>query len=182
MNVAGNPETEEWDGYDENGALTGEVFMRGEPVPDGRRHLVCAVCILDPVSRRMLVQKRTDTKIGYPGRWDISAGGSALKGETSRKGMRRELMEELGIDIDFSGTPPRMRIYADDCFVDVYVITRRTELSEICMQESEVYAVRWAGIDEIQEMIRDGSFVPYNPDFIRFVFSLGDGTGIHIKE
>src|SRR3954447_5902977 len=48
----------------------------------------------------VLVQRRSDAKDLWPGRWDIGAGGVVAAGEECAAAARRELYEELGIDAE----------------------------------------------------------------------------------
>lgn len=41
-----------------------------------------------------------------PGMWDLSAGGHVDSGETSIQAIHRELLEELGLDVDPSDFQP----------------------------------------------------------------------------
>jgi isopentenyl-diphosphate Delta-isomerase len=45
---------------------------------------------------RLFLQKRSRTKEVYPGRWDVSASGHILAGESREEAALRELREELG--------------------------------------------------------------------------------------
>lgn len=45
----------------------------------------------------LLMQRSFDKEI-YPGKWEIGAGGSALKGESPTIAALREIREETGID------------------------------------------------------------------------------------
>ena len=49
-------------------------------------------------SGELFLQKRTDCKDIYPGRYDIAAGGVVLAGESYEQSAERELSEELGIE------------------------------------------------------------------------------------
>ena len=101
--------SEIWDCYDVDRNLTGRKMRRGEPIKDGDYHLVVHACVFDSRGR-MLIQKRTEDKIGWPGMWDVTMGGSAVSGETSREAAKRELFEEVGLDLDFSGKKPNLSV------------------------------------------------------------------------
>ncbi|CCQ19681.1 Uncharacterized Nudix hydrolase lmo0368 [Listeria monocytogenes N53-1] len=61
--------------------LTGKTHIRGEKLAPGELHLVVHVCIFNE-NGQLLIQKRQKDKEGWPNYWDLSAAGSALKGET----------------------------------------------------------------------------------------------------
>ena len=48
---------------------------------------------------RVLLQKRSDMTWNFPGCWDISSAGHVDAGETPLAAARRELREELGIEV-----------------------------------------------------------------------------------
>ena len=75
--------------YDEDRRPTGETVERYGSFPAGGLHVVVHVCIFDREGR-LLIQRRQETKAAWPGRWDLSAGGCALAGETSRQAAARE--------------------------------------------------------------------------------------------
>ncbi len=60
------------------------------------RHRVVLVMLYD-AEGRIYLQKRAATKHLYPGRWDLSATGHVLAGESREDAALRELREELGI-------------------------------------------------------------------------------------
>ena len=70
-----------WDAYDCEGHLTGETLVRGEPIPEGRYHLVCGVLVRH-VDGDYLLMKRDLSKSAYPGYYEASLGGAVQKGET----------------------------------------------------------------------------------------------------
>jgi isopentenyldiphosphate isomerase len=87
-------EPEQWDIYDESRQKTGRTMNRGEHIP-GAYHLVVHVCLFSAAGK-MLIQQRQPFKEGFPNLWDLTVGGSALAGETSRQAAVRETAEEIG--------------------------------------------------------------------------------------
>lgn len=61
-------------------------------------HRTVGVIIYDGKGR-VLLQKRSMTKDMEPGLWGISAAGHVTRGQTDDEAVRRELQEELGIDV-----------------------------------------------------------------------------------
>ncbi len=115
---------EEWDLLNENRELTGKTHIRGEKLAPGELHLVIHVCIFNEKGQ-LLIQKRQKDKEGWPNYWDLSAAGSALKGETSQQAAEREVQEELGIMIDLSGTRAKFSYHFEEGFDDYWFITKR---------------------------------------------------------
>ena len=159
-----------WDIYDENRQKTGRTMVRGEKMPPGEFHLVIHVCLFNSKGE-MLIQKRTMQKESFPGLWDLSVGGSAVAGDTGRKAASRELEEELGVKIDFSGIRPYATMHFKTGFDDVFLVEKDLALSDLTLQKEEVSEAKWASLDTILEMIDNGDFISYYKDYIRLLFA-----------
>jgi 8-oxo-dGTP pyrophosphatase MutT (NUDIX family) len=109
--------------------------------------------------------------------WDITAGGSALSGDTSNEAASRELREEVGIDVDLTDVRPAMTIYFDGGFNDIYTINMDVDIDSLQLQESEVAEVKWATEEEILEMLKNKEFVLYKSSFISLLFFLRNHNG-----
>ena len=160
-----------WDCYDIDRNLTGKTMKRGEKIPEGCYHLVVHACVFDSEGR-MLIQKRTENKIGWPGMWDVTMGGSAVAGETSCMAAKRELAEETGLDLDFTGVKPALSINYGRNFDDFYIMRHDCDTGSLKLQAEEVSEVRWAAKDEIHCMIDKGIFIPYFHSIIDTIFGL----------
>lgn len=159
-----------WDIYDVHRMPKGTVAVRGEGLKEGDYHMVVHICIFNSKGE-MLIQQRQSWKT-WPEHWDVTVGGSAVKGETSQEAMHRELLEEIGIDHDFSGLRPAMTLNFDRGFDDFYLITRDIDLSELRLQPEEVKDARWASMEEIFEMIDGGTFIPFFKSFVQLLFEI----------
>lgn len=166
---------ESWDAYDIDRIPTGKSVIRGERHADGLYHMVVHLALFSS-DGRLLIQRRCPQKATFPEKWDVTVGGSALSGETSRQAMQRELREELGIDIDFSDIRPRLTVNFEDGFDDFYIATKDIELESLRLQTEEVMDARWATLDEIMSMIDSGEFIPFMKSFIAFLFEMRNGT------
>ena len=70
-----------WDVYNSDREKTGKKVVRGrDRLAPGEYHLVVIVLVFSS-DGRMLIQKRTANKTGWPSMWDISAGGAVTAGE-----------------------------------------------------------------------------------------------------
>ena len=170
-----------WDLYDRDRIPTGETHERGKPLPKGRYHMVVHVVIFNSQGQ-MLIQQRQPFKEGWPNLWDITVGGSAVAGDTSRTAAQREVMEEIGLAIDLSEEQPKLTLPFDCGFDDIYTLVMDVDLSALTLQESEVQAVRWAGEEEILAMLADRRFIPYHQAFIQLLFALRHSRGAHVSK
>lgn len=174
-----------WDLYDIDRKLTGETMVRGDPVPQGRYHLVVHICIINSLGQ-MLIQRRQPFKRGWSGMWDLTVGGSAVSGDTSCQAAHRELLEELGLDLDFTGITPAVSVSFSDGFDDYYILEAEPDPASLKLQYEEVAEVKWASLGEILAMVKDGSFIPYHPSFLEFLFhchsAAGCGSRIYCKK
>ncbi len=166
--------------YDENRLPLGKTAERSGPRGPGEYRTVVHVCVFDHAGR-LLIQQRTEEKTIWPGLWDVSVGGGVDAGETSRQGAEREFREELGVSLDLGGLRPSMTVNFDGGFDDFYLLTRDLRLEDLALQREEVQAVRWAALEEVLDMRRDGSFIPYPEGFLRFLFDMRDQFGFPTK-
>ncbi|HCA21170.1 MAG TPA: NUDIX hydrolase [Lachnospiraceae bacterium] len=168
--------SEFFDLYDINRNRTGKTLERGTKVPEGYYRLVVHVCVFGS-DGRLLIQKRQPFKNGWSGMWDLTAGGSALAGDSSQQAASRELKEEIGLDYDLTGVRPAMTIYFDGGFNDIYTINLDVDLGSLKLQETEVEQVKWATEEEILEMLRNKEFVLYKSSFISLLYFLRNHNG-----
>jgi isopentenyl-diphosphate Delta-isomerase len=63
---------------------------------------------------RVWVQLRPQTKNHYPGKWDISACGGILSGETRDQAAKRETGEEMGFEVELHYIESFLNIFPGD--------------------------------------------------------------------
>ena len=156
------------------------TMVRGDAVPEGCYRIVVHVCIFDPEGR-MLIQQRQPFKEGWSNMWDITVGGSAVAGDTSRTAAERETREEIGLDIDLTDVRPSLTLYWEHGFDDYYLLTRELDPTSLHLQYEEVQTVRWATREEIHRMIDDGEFIPYEKGLIDLLFFQRNHRGAHTR-
>ena len=71
-----------WNAYDIDRIPKDKTLVRDEPIEKGDYHLVVHVCVFNS-QNQMLIQQRQPFKKGWSNLWDITCGGSVVKGETS---------------------------------------------------------------------------------------------------
>ena len=162
--------------YDVDRLLTGKTANRGDALEEGTYRMVVHVCIFNSKGE-MLIQRRADDIVRWPSYWDVSVGGGASAGDTSRQASERETAEELGLHIDFSDRRPVISVNFSEGFDDFYTVEMDISLEDLHLQTEEVAEAKWASQKEIEEMIDDGSFIPYQKDLIGYLFFAREKRG-----
>ncbi|MBE5738766.1 MAG: NUDIX domain-containing protein [Clostridiales bacterium] len=168
---------ERFDTFDDERIRTGNSYNRGEKCPKGENRLVVHILVFNS-KNEMLIQRRVDDKKVYPGLWDFSCGGNSMSGETSKETAHRELLEELGIDYDFSQHRPHLTINFENGFDDYYFIEKDIDIDKIVIQEEEVAEVKWATKDDIVKLRQENKLIPYVESFIPAVFDMRGKRGL----
>ena len=143
-----------WDAYDrELNKIENVTLVRGEPIPDGMYHLVCDIVVKHTDGTYLLMQR--DLQKTFGGRWELTAGGSALIGETPLEGAMRELREETGIaSSDFKEL--RRVVNEQRHFVCVvYFCLTDCDKNSVTLQEGETIDYKWVTKEEILKMPSD---------------------------
>ena len=166
--------------YDENRIPLHRTADRYVPAGEGEHRLVIHVALFSP-DGKLLIQRRTEKKEIWPGRWDLSVGGCVNAGETSRQAAERECLEELGYALDLTGVRPSVTVNFEGGFDDFFIVIRDVELSGLCLQPTEVSEVCWAELDEILSMMAEGAFIPYPAGFLQFLFEMRQTFGFPVK-
>lgn len=164
-----------WDIYDKDKKLTGRTMKRNDwHMADGDYHLTVLGVIKRP-DGKYLITKRVSTKEWAPGAYEVSGGG-VRAGETSEQAVRREVLEETGLDIDNAVSGGFVFTYRRDnpdeknnYFVDVYEYVMDVKGSDIHLQLEETDGYRFADTDEIKSLADQGMFLHY--DSIKQVFN-----------
>lgn len=146
--------SELWDAYDNDFNIMKDItLVRGEPLSDGIYHLVCEIIVKHIDGKFLLMQR--DYQKSYGGMWEVTAGGSALKGETPLLGAIRELKEETGLVAQ--NISEIKRIVDDDhhCLYVVYLCITDCEKDAIVLQEGETVAYKWIDKNSLMEMSKD---------------------------
>lgn len=167
-----------WDVYNADRTRLNKTMVRGEPFNRDAYHLVVHACIFHS-DGNMLIQQRQPFRSEWSNMWDITVGGSAIKGETSQAAMERELYEEIGLRIDLQRVRPHFTIHFENGFDDVYLIENDININALRLQYQEVQQVKWAAREEIIRKIEEGIFIPYYKSLIHLLFDSRTQYGCH---
>jgi isopentenyldiphosphate isomerase len=162
--------------YNENRQPLGRVIGYNEKPGPGEYFMVVHVCLFNSKGQ-MLIQERQCSKTGWPCLWDVSVGGRANAGETSRQTAERETMEELGLVLDLAGIRPSLTVNFARGFDDYYIVEMDLDIAGLVLQEEEVRSVQWANQSTIKALLDAKRFIPYHRHFIPLLFEMRGQAG-----
>ena len=136
----------------------------------GEYLMVVHLCVFNSRGQ-MLIQKRQLHKDRYPGMWDISAGGFVQSGESVNDAVIREAREELGIQFDSGSIRYIMAVPFSFVLDGFFSVQSDHKIEDFTPQQEEVIELKWASLDEILEMSRNGQFVDYDVNLLAYCFS-----------
>ncbi|MBQ8928237.1 MAG: HAD-IA family hydrolase [Oscillospiraceae bacterium] len=145
--------------YDIHRNPTGRTILRGTRREEGEYILVIHLLIFD-TDGRLLVQRRVPDKSTWPDMWDISLGGLAQAGDTSRTATEREALEELGLHLDLTDAEPVLSVRGHGTHDDYYAVTVPAGTA-LTLQPEEVAEARWVGREAWQAMLDSRQVIPY---------------------
>lgn len=156
---------ERWDLLDEKGNKTGKTITKKHEFKENDYHLFVHIWIVNSKGE-MLIQKRADHLKNAAGLWAIT-GGAVFAGEDSMTAAKREVKEELGIDIKLIGKPVRHR--RRNAFTDIWLAQSDVNLEDIVLQKEEVTDVKWVRGQELKLMLEKGVFQRYDDKYFAIV-------------
>ena len=164
---------EVWDILDRHGVPTGKtVERRSVCLSKGEYHLVVHIWILGN-DGRVLIQRRSFSKPLMPGEW-AAIGGSAVSGETAVAAARRELAEEMGIEVEEQDLKLIKEMVRKNSILNVFLVCRTTPDSELKLQTEEVSEAKWVHRNKLRQMIKNGEFHNYGSTYFDAVFQAFD--------
>ena len=152
--------------YDKDKKPTGRTMKRNDwCLKEGEYHLSVLGVIQRP-DGKYLITKRAADKAWAPGWWEVS-GGAAIAGETSEDAVKREILEETGLDVTNAEGGFLFSYHrenpgeGDNYFVDVYKYHMDFTEEDIKLQTEETNAFQIADAAQLSEYDKQGIFLHY---------------------
>ncbi len=166
---------EYWDVYDINRHKTTKIIKRGQRLKEDEYHLFVQVWLVNKEGL-FLCQERSEN-ISWPLMW-CANGGNAKMNEDAYTCARREIMEELKIDIDkLSGFLFDSSTYYEDnqnyfCESFVYFIDK--EIKDIDYQKEEIKSLKYMRMNEIRDLMAKKIFFTYEDEYLKLLNEIVD--------
>ena len=156
------------DVYDENKVKTGKVINREDRKKlDNNEYTLSVHCWIINSNKEILITQRS-MHMNRGRKWEDTHGG-VKAGESSIDGMKRELKEELGIDVDDNELKLIKTLKREKVFRDCYIIKKDILLKDIKFNDNEVMNCKYVTLDEFKETIKSGNST--FTDFSKTIFN-----------
>ena len=150
-----------FDVIDSKGNPAGQIVSREKAHAEGIPHRTAHIWIIRKKEGRVqiLLQKRSQNKDSFPGKFDTSSAGHIQAGDEPLESALRELKEELGISatpeqLHFAGTFPisfakefHGKMFRDEEIAFVYIYQEPVNTAELVLQTEEVEEVQWFDLE-----------------------------------
>ena len=154
-----------FDVIDSEGNPTGQIISREKAHAEGSPHRTAHIWIIREKEGRVqiLLQKRSQNKDSFPGKFDTSSAGHIQAGDEPLESALRELKEELGISavpeqLHFAGTFPisfakefHGKMFRDEEIAFVYIFKEPVNTDALILQTEEVESVQWFDLEDVCE-------------------------------
>ena len=151
---------EYWDLYNKDRIKINKLHIRGEKVNPGEYFIIVSGWIMNSDNKLLLSQRHPEKS--FPLTWECNTG-AVLMGEDSISGVLREVEEEIGIKLQKENGILLETITVDkySYIKDIYLFFKNINIEETKLQENEVINVKWASIEELEQMAENKEITPF---------------------
>lgn len=137
--------------YDNSGNLVGKTVVRGDKTVSlsGDEHIALSVIFIENDRGEFLIQRTSKEK----GNEFSSTGGHVLSGETPLDAIKREVKEELGVDISKDKIKDYGFLLYDMLIRYIYYLKKNIDIDKVILQSEEVQYVKYMSVSDIRKLI-----------------------------
>ena len=137
--------------YDNSGNLVGKTVVRGDKTVSlsGDEHIALSVIFIENDRGEFLIQRTSKEK----GNEFSSTGGHVLSGETPLDAIKREVKEELGVDISKDKIKDYGFLLYDMPIRYIYYLKKNIDIDKVILQSEEVQYVKYMNFSDIRKLI-----------------------------
>jgi isopentenyldiphosphate isomerase/intracellular septation protein A len=152
-------EDEEWlPVVDEEGKVLGRALRSACHGGERILHPVVHLHVMNH-SKHLFLQKRPETKLIQPGKWDTAVGGHIAFGEDVKTALQREAYEEIGLK-DFSARPIGSYVFESEVERELVYSFISYDYKGINLHSEEVEEGRFWSKKQIEQNLGKGVFTP----------------------
>ncbi|ADG75928.1 isopentenyl-diphosphate delta-isomerase, type 1 [Cellulomonas flavigena DSM 20109] len=158
---------------DEHGRAMGETTVGAAHAAPGRLHRAFSVVLTRP-DGRILLQRRAEAKLRFPGLWTNSCCGHPLPGSDVRERAALRVREELGVELVDAREVGTFRYRAADATSghverehDHVIVGSCT--GELAPDPAEVAETAWVTTERAHELVAAGEVTPWFADVLRLL-------------
>lgn len=142
------------DVYDNDGKVTGRVVVRGDKTVmlSENEHIAVGVIFIQNSKGEFLIQKTSKEKGGEY----TSTGGHVDSGETPLESIKREVKEELGLNVDNDDIVELGYLLYDRPIRFMFYLKKDVDIQTLKLQQEEVESAEFMSVDKIKELIEQG--------------------------
>lgn len=155
-----------WDAYNKDFEILGYNLIRGRSIPQGVFHIVSNIIIKHSDGDYLLMQRSND-KVNFPGKFEATASGCALKGESAIECAIRELKEETGISISSPQFIKRWINQENHGLYYMFFSEVKCNKDSIRLQQGETIGYKWVSIDQLLQIIESNTYIDLGKKYIK---------------
>lgn len=139
--------------YDSNGNVTGKTIVRGDKSVklNDNEHIAVSVIYIENSKGEFLMQKTSLEKGGLYS----STGGHVCTGERPLDTIKREVFEELGVNISGDEVIELGFLLYDRPLRYMFYLKKDIDVDKVILQKEEVDFIKYMNIDEINKLIAE---------------------------
>lgn len=167
------------DVYDSKGNVTGRTIVRGDKsvILNDDEHVAVGVIYIENNNGEFLIQK---TSIEKGGQFS-STGGHVSSGETPLSSIKREVEEEIGIDIYDDEVIELGYLLYDKPLRYMFYLKKDINLDDVKVQKEEVDYVKYMSVDEINRLIEEEQLLKSHGIIFKEVLKYKEKSNVKIK-
>lgn len=168
---------------DSDGNHIGKTAMKSEAHKYGWFHKTVHVWFYT-ADGKVLLQKRGRNKKTFPLLWDASVAGHIAAGEEIKIAAKREVKEEIGIDVNptslqkigvFKSVQKHNPNFIDSEFHHTFICELKHHFTSLKKQETEVEELKVVSIDQFENDFQDTdlakNFVPHSLAYYKTIIT-----------
>ena len=142
------------DVYNKDKNITGKIIKREDiNLLNEDEYIITVHCFIINSLNQILLTQRSLTK-NRGGKWE-ETHGALRTGETSVEGIKRELKEEIGLDVQISELRLIKTFIRKNKIRDVYILKKNIPLKKIKLNDGEVMNCKYVDLEEFKKMIKN---------------------------